>query len=254
MIKFFRKIRKNLLMENKTGKYFTYAIGEIVLVVIGILIALQVNNRNEYQKERKSEIRYLERIKSDLMQDSISISGAIRTNLKRKKRAEYLLQLSKNKVRGIDRPTYFVQSIEFAGYTHSPRQTDHTYEEIKSAGNMSLILNEDLRTQISSYYAEVENRSQYRFITQQIQLKYLDYRVGILTDAQQIQMGSFRDSIAYSRDEAKDVLNRMLSKEKFITLLPSVIHSKIRTHENLDRRYGNTKQLIELIDKELKKK
>jgi uncharacterized protein YlaN (UPF0358 family) len=47
MIKFFRKIRQNLLMENKTGKYFKYAIGEIVLVVIGILIALWLNNLNQ---------------------------------------------------------------------------------------------------------------------------------------------------------------------------------------------------------------
>ena len=53
MIKFFRKIRQNLLIENKTGKYFKYAIGEIVLVVIGILIALQINNWNE---ERKADI------------------------------------------------------------------------------------------------------------------------------------------------------------------------------------------------------
>jgi len=53
MIKFFRKIRQNLLEDNKTGKYFKYAIGEIVLVVIGILIALQINNWNE---NRKAEI------------------------------------------------------------------------------------------------------------------------------------------------------------------------------------------------------
>lgn len=50
MIKFFRKIRYSLMSENKTGKYFKYAIGEIVLVVIGILIALQINNWNESRK------------------------------------------------------------------------------------------------------------------------------------------------------------------------------------------------------------
>ena len=54
MIKFFRKIRQNLLLENKTSKYFSYAIGEIVLVVIGILIALSINNWNE---ERKAAIQ-----------------------------------------------------------------------------------------------------------------------------------------------------------------------------------------------------
>ena len=47
MIKFFRNIRQSLIMENKTSKYLKYAIGEILLVVIGILIALQINNWNE---------------------------------------------------------------------------------------------------------------------------------------------------------------------------------------------------------------
>ena len=55
MIKFFRKIRQNLLSEGKTGKYLKYAFGEIVLVVIGILIALQINNWNEQRKERIQE-------------------------------------------------------------------------------------------------------------------------------------------------------------------------------------------------------
>jgi hypothetical protein len=57
MIKFFRKIRQNLLMENKTAKYFKYAIGEIILVVFGILIALSINNWNESGKNlAKKEI------------------------------------------------------------------------------------------------------------------------------------------------------------------------------------------------------
>mgnify|MGYP000731225644 CR=1 FL=1 len=51
MIKFFRKIRYNLMSENRTGRYLKYAIGEIILVVIGILIALQINNWNEHKKE-----------------------------------------------------------------------------------------------------------------------------------------------------------------------------------------------------------
>jgi len=61
VIKFFRKIRQKLIMENKTTKYFKYAIGEILLVVIGILIALQINNWNETkQKENKLQSIYLE--------------------------------------------------------------------------------------------------------------------------------------------------------------------------------------------------
>jgi len=55
MIKFFRKIRQRLLTENKFSKYLLYALGEIVLVVIGILIALQINNWNEWRKDRIKE-------------------------------------------------------------------------------------------------------------------------------------------------------------------------------------------------------
>jgi hypothetical protein len=55
MIKFFRHIRQRLLTENKFSKYLLYAVGEIALVMIGILLALQVNNWNEFQKDRKIE-------------------------------------------------------------------------------------------------------------------------------------------------------------------------------------------------------
>jgi len=69
MIKFFRKIRQNLLSEGKTGKYFKYAIGEILLVVIGILIALQISNWNETKKERVFEIKMLNEIENALKID-----------------------------------------------------------------------------------------------------------------------------------------------------------------------------------------
>jgi len=67
MIKFFRKIRYDLIENHKTGKYFKYAIGEIVLVVIGILIALQINNWNENRKNKITEADYYCRILDDFL-------------------------------------------------------------------------------------------------------------------------------------------------------------------------------------------
>jgi hypothetical protein len=66
MIKFFRKIRYDLVEKNKTGKYLKYAIGEIILVVIGILIALQINTWNENKKLRNQEQIYLINLKDDI--------------------------------------------------------------------------------------------------------------------------------------------------------------------------------------------
>jgi len=80
MIKFFRKIRYDLMEKNKTGKpalpvgrYLKYAIGEIVLVVIGILIALQINNWNEQRKVNGEILKALTEIRSNLVSDSLNI-------------------------------------------------------------------------------------------------------------------------------------------------------------------------------------
>jgi len=77
MIKYFRKIRQDLLSEGKTGKYLKYAIGEILLVVIGILIALQLNNWNENRKEQNQLQIYYKQIISDLDEQKIYSNATI---------------------------------------------------------------------------------------------------------------------------------------------------------------------------------
>ena len=74
MIKFFRKIRQRLLSQNRFSRYFVYAVGEILLVVIGILIALQVNNWNEERNQRQVELKYFYNLKNDLLADNESLN------------------------------------------------------------------------------------------------------------------------------------------------------------------------------------
>lgn len=75
MLKIFREIRYNLMKKNKTGRYLKYAIGEIILVVIGILIALQVNNLNEQSKSNKLLYTYTQNTISELKKDLIVLSS-----------------------------------------------------------------------------------------------------------------------------------------------------------------------------------
>ena len=86
MIKLFRNIRKNLLAEGKTTKYFKYAIGEIILVVIGILIALQINNWNEQRKQNRNLRDVYSNLLLDIKSDSVSYSK----NLKELKDINFL--------------------------------------------------------------------------------------------------------------------------------------------------------------------
>ncbi|PNQ72542.1 hypothetical protein C1T31_10320 [Hanstruepera neustonica] len=77
MIAFFRKIRQNLLTEGKTVKYLKYALGEIILVVIGILIALQINNWNEGKKNQAKETLLIKNIVEDLKSDTVHMNKAL---------------------------------------------------------------------------------------------------------------------------------------------------------------------------------
>ena len=77
MIKFFRKIRQSLVQDNRFSKYVLYAIGEIFLVVIGILIALSINNWNENRKTGIKLKNSLAALRSDLVQDTVLITARL---------------------------------------------------------------------------------------------------------------------------------------------------------------------------------
>lgn len=94
MIKIFRHIRKNLLNEGKTTNYLKYAIGEIALVMIGILLALQVNNWNESRKDNKFEIKMLEEVIHALESDIDLLNNGIKPRLTNKQESiDNLLEL-----------------------------------------------------------------------------------------------------------------------------------------------------------------
>ena len=112
MIKFFRRIRQRLLRENRFSKYLIYAIGEIVLVVIGILIALQINNWNEASKERQHETKILLELKNGFLQDIKEIESNIVNYKIAVKASDVVLQhLESNKPYRDSLSVYLAQTI-----------------------------------------------------------------------------------------------------------------------------------------------
>jgi len=77
MLKVLRKIRQKLLNEGNLKKYVIYAVGEILLVMVGILLAVQVNNWNEERKNRNSEEDLLKALHKDFMQSSKELPGKV---------------------------------------------------------------------------------------------------------------------------------------------------------------------------------
>ena len=145
MIKFFRKIRERLLSENKFSKYLIYAIGEIILVVIGILIALQINNWNENRKERKVEKVILTDIKKDLIQTKLNLMKNVSYHKKQiKTYNEILHNLETTKIYNDSLALKFGELI----FWPSPYLTIASYENLKLDKGIDIILNDSLKIQI----------------------------------------------------------------------------------------------------------
>jgi hypothetical protein len=109
MIKFFRHIRKQLLSENKTGKYLKYAIGEIILVVIGILIALGINNWNSERNEKLKYQKQLANVVQNIKSDSIQLRQLKQSRLLAKNIASSLMKELNYK--NIKEPDKFINSF-----------------------------------------------------------------------------------------------------------------------------------------------
>ncbi len=149
MIKFFRKIRQRLLIENKFSKYLIYAIGEIVLVVIGILIALQINNWNENKKTKIKELKILRELSSDLTQNLDDININLLYLSDSQKSNEIILYFIENNIPYNDSLNYHFSNL-YPFTTFNVNQT--TYESLKQMG-LYLISNDSLRISISDLYA-----------------------------------------------------------------------------------------------------
>jgi len=144
MIKFFRKIRQNLLMENKTGKYFKYAIGEILLVVIGILIALQINNWNDQRISKKEVITQLKILSNELKDDINLFESQIKSY---PERVDYLQKLSQGEYEKLDLSLFF----EIVVWNDTPILFGDSYFNLKTKGGIDLIDDNDLKNKLGFY-------------------------------------------------------------------------------------------------------
>lgn len=151
MIKFFRNFRQKLLTQNKVSNYFFYAIGEIVLVVIGILIALQINNWNENNKNKSTETEYLKELLEDFEQNLEKSNNVINDIEKVLPKLIVLLEQS-----AFDQPTISFDSLNKNCATLSSMpayfSTDRTYNNLIGSGDFKLITNSAIKSAIADYY------------------------------------------------------------------------------------------------------
>jgi len=138
-------------MENKTSKYIKYAIGEIVLVVIGILIALQINNWNESRKARVKEVEILEDFEKELQFDILQMDSIVMQYDRAKKAINIILNHLEEDLPYSDSLDYYFFDTTLV--YDAGGLTDGTYETLKSAG-FDVITNKEIRDMIILVYEE----------------------------------------------------------------------------------------------------
>lgn len=244
-MRFFNKTRKALITSNKIQKYLLYALGEIALVIIGILIALQINNINGSKKDKTFEVEMLKGIKEDLIFTEF-LFNTYKDRLHQVDSTMTLLAIaSKQEKHSLDSITplfYFLgMDIEF----NYPKGS---YEALKATG-MDKVTNDSLR--YSLYHV-------YDF--------WFPFIEGLLDVDKEILMPSyswtifFNHEILLAENGTKPTYklipidgNNILSNQKFIKYITSKQEAARNSTGRMDRVMAEMKKLKIILDKELQK-
>ncbi len=255
MIKLFRKIRQKLLSENKFTKYLLYAIGEIVLVVIGILIALQINNNNDLRKNREKEIHYLKNIKTDLKINMLELDRYLEIRTECIASAQRIIEYFEGK------PIKDFTAFNADGmniYTWQKfYQNNNTFQELVNSGNLSLISNDSIKNHllnIESLYKKMKSEEDhFRFDTETLIFKPL-YAL--------LDLNPIVNNYAYFASNGKAGKDQILtesyfkaymkSKELKNGFIMSVLEFGTMNYQMREMK-RMSKELIGLIDREISK-
>jgi len=170
MISFFRRLRQQLLIENRISKYLLYAIGEILLVVIGILIALQINNANDARKERVKEVNYLENIKTDLEFNIQEMDRYLAVRTECIEAAQRILAHFEGEPI-TDYDDFNADGVSIYSWQKF-YQSNNTFQELVNSGNLALISNESIKNKLldlETLYKKMKSEEDhFRFDTEKL--------------------------------------------------------------------------------------
>jgi hypothetical protein len=253
MITLFRKFRQRLLTENKFSKYTLYAIGEIILVVIGILIALQINNTNDLRKLRVKEVHYLKNIKSDLQINILELDRYIETRTQCIQAANNILEHFEGKP--ITDPSAF-NALGISIYSWQKfYQSNNTFQELLNSGNLAIISKDSIKNMllnIESLYKKMKSEEDhFRYDTEVLIYEPLYHMMDLYPLVNNFEYrvtgGASGRNISLSEKHFDDYLKNPILKNGFVmTILEfNVMNGQMQQMKEMSQK------LIALIDEEI---
>ena len=235
MLLLFRRIRSGAIDTSNVKKYLLYAVGEIVLIVIGILIALQISNLDESRKTGIEEATALRLLRENLEDEVAGFDAWIRTRVETD--IPYLTRIYEKRWDGIP-----LDSLPLVGTRYFNFQPfDATYEGLKSGGELSLIENDGLRGKVISYYER-----------EHVHLAdWSSWHKNFVTNTLEPLM---YDELYIGPDELVadvDHLERQLGTRRLNSLISTQIGSLRRLGVEIEEAKGYAEEIIAAIDEEL---
>ncbi len=240
MVKFFRKIRQRLLTENKFSRYLIYALGEIILVVIGILIALQITTGMKPEKAALKKQEYLKQIKQEIQADIANIDSILPKLQDRQKKLDTLKTiLASDAIAEDTREGYKLwrKSWNFPDFNSH----NNTIETLKSSGQIQIIQSKELLNALSSY----QNKLDAFYIHQGIMNNYLQNSDSFFTffNATEIKRQSENNIKAPIISDVLSLKNEVFGK---IEMLYSL--SIFSSNSHLPKIKKNAEQILKEIE------
>lgn len=252
MTKIFRKIRFKLFYSVKSGKYIKYAIGEVILVVIGILIAVSINNWNESRKENIKTIEYLNNIKEDLASDIMMCNGVL-PNIKQ------TIELAKFVLRQKDFTNINADSLynSLPYFYYEYKINAETYHKILNSGLTELLTHKEIFNEITTYYTadlEVFNAKSEYDITYTMREVVLLESINLERPIYMQTHPLIDEEFGYiqSEQERKAHLIDFVTSVKGRNFLRDNLNRKSIVYDAFSKVKGNAQILIQKIDKNLK--
>jgi len=171
---------------------------ELLVVIVGLMMAFQLDRWRETLDERRQEKDYIERLASDIGADIPAIQFAVDIQSIRLEFVDLLMATMEDPEAAVKRPAEFLAAVNQAAFTYTPSLSSHTFEDLRSTGNMRLIRSQNLKEALFDYYGFDQSQRQYRPLQFTTEFKHFEEVAGVL---------SF-DQVRFVQDEIRYVSQR----------------------------------------------
>ena len=254
MTQFFRKTRYGLMEKNKTGKYLKYAISEIVLVVIGILIALSINNWNSKRIENTEEQNVLMNLKKDFQLNKENLESVLSDNEKYLKSDLEILNFGRNKS-SIKTEAEFSMLLNNLTALSEFFPTNNSLDNLQNSSSISLIKSQELMSKLSSWKPYVESMKDKENTTLKLESSGVDFVIknGSWLNVDEASNVKVLNNYALPKSRFEVDNRTLLNTIEFENIVENLILHKNELIKTEEKTLVLVKEILDLIEKEIKK-